>query len=121
VSVGPSLAQANAILDTMYATCYAQYHLGDPGAAGTDNLAAELDRVLLVWAAASGGIKVTSSPTVWTAVAASETPAYLSLWSASIGGTFMHSLTYAGEAAIIAADYTIPAGGIAITHLGTAA
>ncbi len=67
-------------------------HLGDPGAAGTTNPAADTTRVQALFAsgAAAGAISNTTA-VEFTAVTTTETYTHVSLWSASSGGTFLGS------------------------------
>ncbi len=74
------------------AAVYAQLHTGDPGAAGTSNVATETTRQAVTFgsAAASGAISNTAQ-VQWTSLAATETISHISLWTASSAGTFLGS------------------------------
>jgi hypothetical protein len=69
------------------AAVWVQMHIGDPGAAGTSNLAGNTTRQQATFgaAAASGTISNTAA-VAWTSVSTSETYVYASLWSASTVG-----------------------------------
>ena len=77
---------------TASAAVYVKLHLGDPGAAGTSNAAAETTRQAVTFGsgAATGSIANTAQ-VQWTALAATETISWVSLWTASSGGTFLGS------------------------------
>jgi hypothetical protein len=90
MAVGLSATLANAmlqLLDTLGYN-YVQLHTGEPGAAGTANIAAESDRILVDWATASGGsISITTDIGV-TGTAATERWTHWSAWTALTAGTF---------------------------------
>lgn len=120
-----SVGERNKMLDaltgrgnyTASAAVYAQLHTGDPGAAGTSNVATETDRVQATFgsAAASGAISNTAAIT-WEDVAATETITHISLWSASSGGTFLGSDDLASSKALTAGDtFTVSIGDLDIT------
>lgn len=77
---------------TANAAFYVKLHLGDPGAAGTSNPAAETTRQAVTFgsAAASGAISNTAQ-VQWTSLAATETISHVSFWTASTAGTFLGS------------------------------
>lgn len=104
-------AEANQILDALGTEYpYIQLHMGDPGAAGTANVAVETDRVLATWAAASAGGKTTSANLVWTAVAGSEDYTHFSGRSAATGGTVGYTGVVTANAVTVGDTFTIPAG-----------
>lgn len=84
---------SNGAKDTMLGAIaspiYIQLHLGDPGAAGTSNLATETDRQSVTLAAASGGTRLSNSQAQWTSYPAAETITWVSAWDASSGGNFL--------------------------------
>lgn len=77
------------------AAVWVQLHksTGEPGAAGTSNVSAETTRKQITWSgAASGGSKTSSGTLSWSSWSAgTETIRYISLWTASTGGTFLWS------------------------------
>lgn len=88
---------ANAMLNGIRGTefsiagTYIQLHTGDPGAAGTSNTSAVTTRQSAAFAAAAtGAIALSATPTAWN-MTASETIAYISVWSASTAGNFLWS------------------------------
>ena len=95
MAVGIASARANSILDTEYGTAYVQLHTADPGAAGTNGVSVgSTTRILVTWASAASGSKASSAVTgTWTNGGTSETISFVSLWSASSGGTFNRSIS----------------------------
>lgn len=91
-----------------------QLHTGDPGAAGTSNVAGNATRKDLTAAmgtAASGAISNTSDIT-WTTgeVDTSEDYTHWSLWTASTAGTFLISGLVTANAVTAGDEFTIPTG-----------
>jgi hypothetical protein len=99
------------------ATVYVKLHIGDPGAAGTTNAAANTTRQQATFgAAASGGAISTPAAVEWTSVPNTETYSHVSLWSASTGGTFLGSDDLSSTAAVTAGDtFRIPTGDLDLT------
>ena len=88
---------------TAPAAIYIQWHIGDPGSAGTANTAAVTTRsAVTMGAAASNAIALSNSPT-YTATG-SETLTHISVWSASSGGTFYWSCALASSKAVVNTD-----------------
>lgn len=82
-------AEKNKMLDAGTEPLYVQLHTGDPGAAGTSNVATETTRQSVPFAtAASGGSKSNTSQAQWTSYPAAETITWVSFWDAASGGTF---------------------------------
>ena len=79
-------AAAAAFFSASPAVTYVQLHTGDPGAAGTSNVAAGVSRAALTVPAPSGA-SVTATAT-FTIPAAGGPYTHVSLWSASTGGTW---------------------------------
>lgn len=88
---------------------YAQFHNGDPGGAGTDNVIAG-GRAAIVMVAASGNMALDESVTK-TGLDPLETVTHISFWSAASGGTcYGAAPRTAGDAATNAAgEYTLEA------------
>lgn len=61
-------------------TVAVQLHTGEPGEAGTSNVATETDRTVATFAAAAAGACASDADITWTAVAATETYTHISLW-----------------------------------------
>lgn len=109
---------ANAWLDavcnaTSYseAAVYVQLHTGDPGSAGTSNVAGETDRVQASFAAAASRAITTDAATEWTNVNSTETLTWISLWDASTSGNFLGRDDLSSSAPVTAGDtFRIPAG-----------
>jgi len=74
------------LLDTLGFN-YVQLHTGEPGAAGTANIAAESDRILVDWATASGGTITITTDIGVTGAAATERWTHWSAWNALTAGS----------------------------------
>jgi hypothetical protein len=117
-------ATRNAMLDAFArnvsyanAAVYVKLHLGDPGAAGASNAAANTTRQQATFgnAAASGAISNTAA-VEWTSVSNTETYTHVSLWTASTNGTFLGSDDLSSSAAVTAGDTCrIPVGDLDLT------
>jgi hypothetical protein len=93
---------------------FVKLHLGDPGAAGTANPAANTTRQQATFgsAAASGAISNTAV-VEWLAVSTTETYTHLSYWTAASSGTFIGSDDLSSPAAMTAGDnFRLPVGDI---------
>ncbi len=121
---GPSATTAQNILNaignaTAYsvATPYIQLHTGDPGAAGTANVAGNADRKLVSFGAASGGAISNDTAVSWSTseVDTSEDYTHWSLWTASSAGTFVMSGTMTANAVVTGDEFTIPIGELDLT------
>lgn len=111
MAVGLLASVANTALDGWAGTyTWVQLHTGDPGAAGTANVATETDRMQVTWAAASGGVLSNSADLEWTNVAGSEDYTHFTVWTLSAAGTFGWSGLVAANAVTIGDTFTIFAG-----------
>lgn len=108
-------ALLNADAYTGPAAIYMQLHTGDPGAAGTSNVATNTTRKLVTFGAASGGTIATDADVSWTNVPAAEDYTHLSLWDASTAGNFLASGTITANAVAIGDTFTIPSGSETLT------
>lgn len=99
------------------AAVWVQLHLGDPGAAGTSNPAAETDRVQATFGSVASGRAISNTAVIeWLAVAATETYSHVSLWSASTAGTFLGRDDLSSTAPVTAGDtFRIPIGDLDLT------
>jgi hypothetical protein len=130
MAVGIAAAQLNAWLNayarnvayTQPAAFWVKLHLGDPGAAGTANAAANTSRQQATFAAASGGAVATSADLTWVSVSATETYSHVSFWTAATAGTFLGSDDLAAAKSVTAGDtFTIAAGQLTIAITPVAA
>lgn len=119
MALGLSAAAANAILDTHHDTDYPwiQLHTGDPGAAGTTNIAGNATRkdMSSAWAAASGGSKTSDVDVDWSDAEVDTTEDYThcSFWSASTAGNFGSSGTITANSVNASGDaFSILSGGV---------
>lgn len=121
MATGLASADINSALDTIFTgTQWIQLHTGDPGAAGTANVATNNTRDSVTWAAASGGSKATAADAAWTSVSTTETYTHFSVWSASSAGTFHGSGTVTGGGVTAGQDFTIPSGSLTMSITGAA-
>jgi hypothetical protein len=130
MAVGLASATAASLLDALFnqsnytapTALHMQLHTGDPGSAGTANVATETDRqnVTTSFSAASGGTVTNDVAITWTTVAGSEDYTHYSVWSASTNGTFYWSGTITANAVTAGDTFTIGVGDLDAT-LSTAA
>ena len=102
---------------TANAGVFVKLHLGDPGAAGTSNAAANTTRQAATFgsAAATGAISNTSA-IEWVSVPNTETYSHVSFWTASTAGTFLGSDDLSSTAAVTAGDtFRIPTGDLDVS------
>lgn len=109
MAVGPSAAEANTYANG-FDGAWVQLHVGEPGAAGTANQAAETTRQQVSLAAASGGQASSDADLVWTSISGSEDATHFSVWSASTGGTFRDAGVITADAYVAGNTFTIPSG-----------
>lgn len=96
-------------------SAFVQLHTGEPGAAGTTNVAGESTRKAATFADGSGGSAATSADITWTSVTTAETYTHVSLWSASTAGTFIGSGTITASAVAVGDTFTISAGDLTVS------
>lgn len=121
MTVGLAASRANTLLDSLASALqFIQLHTGDPGAAGTANIAGNDTRKAVTWASAGttadGQIEI-SVQIEWSdaEVDTTETYTHVSFWSLVTGGDFEMSGTVTaneidatGEAARLLANvYTV--------------
>lgn len=117
---GISAYLANKFLDCLVnasgfniAAVYIQLHTGDPGSAGTSNVAGNNTRKSISEAAAASGSKASNADITWTSVSTSETYSYVSLWDASTLGNYLWSAALTSSVAVLAGDtFTISSGSL---------
>lgn len=86
------------------AAVYVKLHTGDPGEEATSNAATETTRKAITFGSISSGTVKNSGSIEWTAVAATETIKYISLWDASTSGNPLWSGALETEKALTAGD-----------------
>lgn len=100
---------------------FAQWHVGDPGAAGIANPAANTTRTDLTGkfgAASTSGAtttKASNAAVTVTGVPASEDYTHVSFWSLASGGVYGGSALVTANALTAGDTLTIPSGGISLT------
>lgn len=130
MATGLASATSAALLDALFnqtnytapTALWLQLHVGDPGAAGTANVATENTRkdITSSFSSASGGAVTNDVAITWTGVSGTEDYTHWSMWSASSAGTFYISGTITANAVTTGDTFTIPAGDLDVT-LSTAA
>lgn len=101
-------ARINAAVDAaLTTTTHAQLHTGDPGSAGTNNVAADVSRVACVFPAASATDSAQSF--TFTIPGAGGPYTHVSFWTASTSGT------YNGSGALTPQETFAGAGTLAVT------
>ena len=122
MTVGISQLAASERL-TAWATkyTYAKMHVGDPGAAGTANPAANTTRVSTTWGtpdtSVPGNVALTHSNQLnLTSVPSSEDYAYVSYWSASSGGDFGGSGPITSDPVTVGDNWFLPAGALIVNQ-----
>lgn len=106
---------------TGIAATYLQLHIGDPGAAGTANVATGMTvRQQVTFNVPSGGAMTLANSPTFT-VTASETITHISVWSLASGGNFHWSAPLASPKVVVSSDIvTFNQLGIAIVPLAAA-
>src|SRR5690349_21540778 len=123
MAVGQSSAVGDLVLGIYDDYTWIQLHVGDPGAAGTSNVAGNTTRKQATWtsaaAGASGFRKIDNSGALdWSdaEVNTAEDYTHYSAWSASTAGNFGHSGTITANAVSASGDaFTIAAGGLVVS------
>ncbi len=121
-----SVGQRNKMIDalsgtttyTANAAVYAQLHVGDPGAAGTSNVATDTTRQVVTFAAAASGAAASSVQIQWTnlATADPDTITWVSFWTAAAAGTFLGSDDLPASKVVQDGDsLTIASGDVSLT------
>lgn len=122
MALGLAPAFSNSVLDAIgnntdpsnlpIAAFWIKLHVGDPGSAGTGNVAGNDTRKQVSFGAASGGVMSNDTAITWTSgeVDTSEDYTHWSAWTASTGGTFIASGTVTANAVTAADEFTIPVG-----------
>lgn len=99
------------------AAVWVQLHTGDPGAAGTANVATETTRKQVTFGAGAASRTISNTAAIeWTNVAATEVITHISLWTASSAGTFLGRDDLSASASVTAGDtFRIPIGDLDLT------
>lgn len=130
MAVGLAASVSNAWLNALFnqtnytapTSIWLQLHVGDPGSAGTSNVATETTRkdITSSFSPASGGAVTNDVAITWTGVSGTEDFTHWSMWSASSAGTFYQSGTVTANAVTAGDTFTIPVGDFDVS-LSTAA
>lgn len=111
MAVGLAAAHAAAILSA-YDGHWIQLHVGDPGAAGTANVAGNATRKQISLGTPSGGTVSNDTAISWSSgeVDTNEDYTHFSLWTDEVAGTFERSGTMTANAVATGDTFTIPIG-----------
>lgn len=119
MAVGFISSVADTELDSLVGTYdYIQLHTGDPGAAGTSNVAGNDTRKQVTFGSASGGTVSNSAAILWSdgEVDTQETYTHFSLWTAATDGSCGFTGTVTANAVEASGDsFTIPIGDLDIS------
>lgn len=121
MTLGWAPVRARTYLDTLITECpYAQWHVGDPGAAGTANVAANTGRTDITGkfaGATTAGATSTklSNAQIVVASTAAEDYTHVSFWSAASGGTFGGSAAVTANPLQVGDNLVVPAGGVTLS------
>lgn len=97
-------ARANAALEeALTGATHVQLHTGNPGAAGTSNVYPSLSRQAVTFDAAAGGEKAITNEPEWD-ILNNGTVTYVSVWTASSGGTFIGFAQISPGRAVVVGD-----------------
>lgn len=113
-SWGPTAG--NAALDALLATySWVKLHIGDPGANGTANPAAETTRQQATWAAAASGASSNTNLLTWSNVAGTEDYTHFTAWTLNAAGTFGFSGTVTANAVVAGDSFSIAIGNLDVS------
>ena len=105
MTVGVAAASANTFVDGVAGSSFLQFHIGDPGSAGTSNQAGSTTRIAMTFPSSSGGSSTqTGTATLASWAGGSQTLSHFTLWSASSGGTFRASGAFSVSRAVVNGD-----------------
>lgn len=119
MATGLIAATADALLDALCDNAsytntdlFIQLHTGDPGAAGTSNVATETTRQEASMGSASSGSIANDTAITWEDVATGDPDDYthFSAWSQSSGGVCKFTGTVTANAVSDGDDFTFPIG-----------
>jgi hypothetical protein len=114
MATGLSSAAATALLASLIGTYkYVQLHDGDPGSAGTANVADETTRLEASWDTPAAGSVATDTDLEWTDVTVSsgtQDYTHFTVWDAATSGNFGFSGTVTANPVSDSDNFTIPAG-----------
>jgi hypothetical protein len=97
------------------ADVYVQLHVGDPGAAGTSNVATETTRQSASFSAASAGVLTTDAALNWVNILGSQDATFFSVFDSATAGNFLFSGVISGNPYTAGDTYTIEAGSLTAT------
>jgi hypothetical protein len=121
MGLGYSPSRARKHLDDLItAAPFIQWHVGDPGAAGTANPAANTTRTDATGKFAAAGTaganttKLSNASITVTGVPSAEDYSHCSFWTLASGGTFEGSALVTANALLVGDNLVIPSGGVSL-------
>lgn len=121
MALGPSATIANAALTGAATTAFMQLHIGDPGAAGTANVATETLRKSVTFGAAAAGSMTNTAAVQWTNITGSQDATHFSIFDAATAGTFKWSGTITANPYTAGDTYTAAISAIVLSITPVAA
>jgi hypothetical protein len=117
MATGLIAAQASTFLTSLASTYrWIQLHVGQPGPAGTANIAAEFGRVQTTWGTpvlATGDARILSTAvTTFLDAIAAEDYAFYSAWSLQTAGACGFTGIITASAVQVGDDFTFPVGAL---------
>jgi hypothetical protein len=113
MATGVIASEANEDLAALAAEFpWIKRHVGDPGAAGTANPAADTTRKQASFAAPSGGVIATNAELRWNTVSTSEDYTHWTGWTLETGGAAGWSGTITADAVTAGNNFVINSGGL---------
>lgn len=127
MTLGYAPARARKHLDDLVVDGpFAQWHVGDPGAAGTANLAANTVRTDTTgkFAAAqtsgSATTKASNAEIRINGVPTAEDYTHVSFWSLLNGGAFVGSAAVTANPLLVGDNFVVPSGGVVLSTTNAA-
>lgn len=112
---GLATAAADVALDAIAgAFTWMQQHVGDPGSAGTANVATASTRFQITWDTASANLLDNTAPVEYDNVPADEEWTFFTVWSANVAGNFGFSGTVTNGEVLTGADVVYDTGQITV-------
>lgn len=127
MTLGYAPARARKHLDDVVIDApFAQWHVGDPGAAGTANIAANTTRTDITGkfaGAATAGANTTKASNAEiriNGVPAGEDYTHVSFWSLASGGAFVGSAAVTANPLLVGDNFVVPSGGVVLSTTNAA-
>lgn len=122
VGLAPAIAQAlldallNGVSYVNSVGVFVQLHIGDPGVAGTTNVATNNTRKSASFGAAgANGVCSNDAEILWSSVPAAEDYTHASVWTLVSGGTFLGSGAITSNAVGVGDDFRLAIGDLDVS------